>query len=374
MLERASLVRLARVEALRSVVTTIARFLFCFATLPALGATNASPRLPRDRLLLFHDGAGNVRDVRSVADWQQRRAEIVRGFQQIAGVLPGEERRCPLDVRVEEETDCGEYVRRRLTYQSEPGSRVPAYLLIPKPALAGSNAFGVLCLHQTHAAGQKVVVGLGESPDDAYAVELARRGYVCLAPPYPLLANYQPDLKALGWASGTLKAVWDNQRALDLLEAFPFVQRGRFAAIGHSLGGHNAIFTAVFDERIKVVITSCAFDSFLDYMDGNITGWTQERYLPRLEGYKKRVSEIPFDFHELVAALAPRALFASAPRGDTNFKWRSVDAIAAAARLVFQLYEEPERLRIEHPDCGHRFPPELRQMAYQFIDTQLGVR
>ena len=33
--------------------------------------------------------------------------------------------------------------------------------------------------------------------------ELAERGYVTLAPNYPLLAKYQPDLKALGWQSGT---------------------------------------------------------------------------------------------------------------------------------------------------------------------------
>ena len=33
---------------------------------------------------------------------------------------------------------------------------------------------------------------------------------------YLVLARYQPDLKVLGWQSGTLKAVWDNIRGLDL--------------------------------------------------------------------------------------------------------------------------------------------------------------
>src|SRR2546430_7140022 len=37
------------------------------------------------------------------------------------------------------------------------------------------------------------------------------RSYVTLAPNYPLLAKYQPDLKKLGWEGGTLKAVWDNK-------------------------------------------------------------------------------------------------------------------------------------------------------------------
>src|SRR5205807_3270171 len=140
-----------------------------------------------------------------------------------------------------------------------------------------------------------------------------------------LMANYQPDLKALGYRSGTMKAIWDNIRALDLLESLAFVKRQRFGALGHSLGGHNAIFTAVFDPRIAVVVSSCGFDSFQDYMDGDIKGWTSERYMPRLLEYRARLAEIPFDFYELIGALAPRLVFISAPRGDTNFKWRSVD-------------------------------------------------
>ena len=54
------------------------------------------------------------------------------------------------------------------------------------------------------------VVGLGGKPNRQYASELAERGYVTLAPNYPRLAKYQPDLKALGWESGTLKAVWPS--------------------------------------------------------------------------------------------------------------------------------------------------------------------
>ena len=46
----------------------------------------------------------------------------------VMGPLPGGEKRCPLDVQVEQETDCGSYVRRSITYAAEPGSRVPAYL------------------------------------------------------------------------------------------------------------------------------------------------------------------------------------------------------------------------------------------------------
>jgi len=136
------------------------------------------------------------------------------------------------------------------------------------------------------------------------------------------MANYQPDLKALGYRSGTMKAIRDNIRGLDYLESLPYVRRGKFGAIGHSLGGHNAIYTAVFDERIKVVVSSCGFDSFVDYMDGNIKGWTSERYMPKLLEYQDSLEKVPFDFHELIGTLAPRPVFINAPLGDTNFKWR----------------------------------------------------
>ncbi|MDW8310007.1 MAG: prolyl oligopeptidase family serine peptidase, partial [Verrucomicrobiales bacterium] len=302
-------------------------------------AASAPPeRLPPTNLLVFHDRHGAVRPVKSRRDWQRRRAEILRGFEQIAGALPGREKRCALDVRVEEVTDCGRYERRRITYQSEPGCRVPAWLLIPKAALESRKKFpAVLCLPPTDGQfGARVSVEPLRPHYRAYAHDLAERGFVTFAPAYPLLAEYQPDLRALGWPSGTLKAVWDNLRALDLLDAQPFVARGRYGAIGHSLGGHNAIFTALHEPRLRVLVSSCGFDSFLHYYDGKPDlwqperGWCQTRYMPRLADYRGRLEEIPFDFHELLGALAPRPVFVSAPLRDDNFRAASAAEVVRA--------------------------------------------
>src|SRR5687767_10759598 len=89
--------------------------------------------------------AARFASVRTTKDWEKRRAEVLRAMQSIMGPLPGREKRCPLDVRVEEETDAGSYVRQLITYASEPDNRVPAYLLKPKTNARG----GVLCLHPT---------------------------------------------------------------------------------------------------------------------------------------------------------------------------------------------------------------------------------
>ena len=412
-------------------------FVWVFLAVAPLNFLLAEPglqtasRLPRTNLLVYHNRDGKVLPVKSKADWQKRRVEILRGMQSVMGELPGREKLCRLDLKVESETDCGSYVRRFVTYASEPVtggtgvspvvsgvppetverrafsdgrtstsnlnlttkfggtpnltgetpvpptkySRVPAFLLIPKVALTSKKKFpAVLALHPTDMEfGHRVLVEQLRPGYRAYANDLAERGFVVLAPAYPLMANYQPDLKALGYRSGTMKAIWDNMRGLDLLESLPFVKRGKFGALGHSLGGHNAIYTAVFDERIKVVVSSCGFDSYVDYMNGNITGWTSERYMPKLAEYRGRLQEIPFDFHEMIAALAPRVCFINAPLGDANFKWRSVDEIVCAASQIYRLYGVGNNLRVEHPNCGHDFPERERGIALDLLQKSLKI-
>jgi dienelactone hydrolase len=338
-----------------------------------------SPQLDRNYLLAYRDEAGRIAPVRTTADWLTRRASIVSAMQQIMGPLPGAAKRCPLDMQIEEDVDCGSYARMLISYASEPGGRVPAYLLVPNDALAGKRkAKAILCLHPTDSKlGHKIVVGLGGKPHRDYARELAERGYVTLAPSYPLLANYQPDLQALGYESGTMKAIWDNIRGIDLLESLPYVRVDGFGVIGHSLGGHNSVFTAVFDERIKVVVSNSGLDSLSDYYGGDPKhwqagqGWCQNRYMPKLANYSGRLPELPFDFPEIVGTLAPRACFISAPLRDSNFSWQSVDRVAAAARQIYTLYGKPDNLIVEHPDSEHDFTDAMREKAYKLFDERL---
>jgi hypothetical protein len=357
--------------------------MFFAASLPLAGAE--STRLDRHNLLEYRNAQGEIAPVRSIAEWRLRRAEIIAGMQQVMGPLPGPAKRVPLDIRTEEEKDFGAYVRRRITYQSEPGSRVPAHLFIPKEALAGGGVTlrsGVLCLMGTgghrHADTPEGPNFSGNRND---AEALVARGYVAISPPYPSLGfgarsgigiKYDPDLPALGYVSGTMKAIWDNIRALDVLETLPFVKRSGFATIGTSLGGHNSIYTAVFDERIRVIVASCGFDSYLEYAatpwePGK--GWAQNRYMPRITDFPR--DQIPFDFHEMIGALAPRAFFANAPVRDTNFKWRSAARIVATALPVYRLHGVPELIRIVHPDAAHEFPQEIREQAYAWIEQFL---
>src|SRR5262245_46969400 len=74
--------------------------LACLTSLNGIGDSNVSisdQRLARTNLLIFRDTKGAVRPVKSVRDWQKRRAEIVRNMEEVMGPLPGKDKRCPLD-------------------------------------------------------------------------------------------------------------------------------------------------------------------------------------------------------------------------------------------------------------------------------------
>jgi hypothetical protein len=126
-----------------------------------------------------------------------------------------------------------------------------------------------------------------------------------------------------------------------------------------------------------VVVSSCGFDSFSDYYGGDPAnwqperGWCQARYMPSLIDYRGRLDEIPFDFYELIGALAPRPLFVNAPLRDANFRQPSVDAILTAASAVYRLYHVPKVLQAAYPNCEHDFPPDVRNTAYRFLDKHL---
>ena len=73
------------------------------------GEPAARPRLPRDQLLVYRGPDGAPREARTTEEWGKRRAEILDGMQQVMGRLPGREKLVPLDVKVDEEVDCGGY-------------------------------------------------------------------------------------------------------------------------------------------------------------------------------------------------------------------------------------------------------------------------
>ncbi|MCS7014816.1 MAG: dienelactone hydrolase family protein [Gemmatales bacterium] len=325
----------------------------------------------RDNLLVYRDATSQLRPVQTPQDWQTRRAHILANMQKVMGHLPQHDPRLPLEIQVTEVTRTGRYVRRKISYLAEKGDRVPAYVFVPL-GIKGKVP-GVVCLHPTNRElGKGVVSGLGGLPNRAYAVELAERGFVTIAPDYVNMGEYQCDPYALGYVSATMKGIVNHRRAVDVLQSLPEVDGARIGAIGHSLGGHNSIFLAVFDERVKCVVSSCGYCSFRTYMKGDLRGWSHAGYMPLIiKQYGADPKKMPFEFTEVIAALAPRAFLTVAPTNDHNFDVNGVRECIRAAEPVYRLLGATDKLRAIYPQAGHDFPEQARQEAYQWLTHNL---
>lgn len=318
------------------------------------------------------DAAGMSRQIKTPFEMAIRRQHILDGMMAAMGPMPDPSQRVPLDMETISSEETEKYVRRRIQFHSEPNDRVPAFLLMPRGLKKKTPA--MLCLHQTTGIGKGEPAGLGGSKSLHYAHELANLGFVCLVPDYPSFGDYPYDFKTKGshFASGSMKAIWNNVRAVDLLESLPEVDADRIGCIGHSLGGHNALFTAAFDQRLKAVVTSCGFTAFHHYYGGKLAGWTSDRYMPRIrDEFGNDPNRVPFDFYEVLAAIAPRAIFVNAPMHDSNFDNDGVKKVMAAAIGVHELLGSKDKLQAVYPDSGHDFPDPVRQQAYEWLTKQL---
>ena len=324
-------------------------------------------------LTYFLDGNGQRHGIKTPEDWLNRRRHVLANLQLAMGKLPNVMSRVPLSIRnVDSEID-GNILRRNITFQSDPYDRVSAYLLTSKEVSNDDNSPAILCLQQTTPAGKDEPAGLAGKANMHYGIELARRGYVVLIPDYPTFGEHQYDFKANPeYVSVTMKAIWDNIRCIDLLQSLPYVDGNRIGVIGHSLGGHNAMFTAAFEPRLKAIVSSCGFTRF--HKD-DVPSWTGPRYMPRIATiFNNDADKVPFDFPEIVATFAPRPFLAIAATKDNDFDVSGVQDTIRMAMPVYSLFDSQENLRAIYLESPHDFPPAAREQAYQFLDKNLGRR
>ena len=341
--------------------------------------TNARSQQPG--ILTFTDAFGEVATVKHKKDWQQKRSQILKGMEEAMGPLPDIRNLPPFRLIVTDTLITENYTRLTVRFTVAEDEILPAYLYIPKNATNDRTA-AMLVLHGTGDGGKKLVDGESPLSNRAVAKELATRGYVVIAPDYPSMGELQNyDFANDRYESGTMKAIFNHIRCVDLLSSLPYVDPERIGVIGHSLGGHNAIFAGAFDQRLKVIVSSCGW-TLMDYYNigekgsqrygGRLGPWAQERYMPLLrEKFNLDASNIPFDFDEVIAALAPRHFFSNSPLKDSNFDVAGVRQGIASAREVYTFLGAAEKLHVHYPDAGHDFPADVRLAAYHLIDSVL---
>ncbi|MFO0866362.1 MAG: prolyl oligopeptidase family serine peptidase [Gemmataceae bacterium] len=351
----------------------IALLFLLLCVFPSLARAEDPPFYPdKFDLLLIKDGGKDL-PVRTAEEWKKRRAHILANMEKVMGPMPTGPK-VPLDVIVTEVVKEKSYTRKTLTYAAGKNNRVSAYLFVPTKI--DGKVPGILCLHPTSPAlGKGIPAGLGDKKDRHYALHLVDRGYITLCPDYVKSGGYKFDPYENGFASATMLGIWNHRVALDLLQSLPEVDGDKLGVIGHSLGGHNSLFLAAFDERVKATVSNCGFCSFRTYMKGNLAGWSHAGYMPRIKSiYETKPEKMPFDFTEVLAAIAPRAVLASAPLHDSNFDPEGVKECVKAAQPVFRLLGAEEKLSAVYPNAGHDFPDDARAAAYQFFDRWLKNR
>lgn len=314
-------------------------------------------------------------------DWEFYRWRIAQGMEAVMGRLPDRKSLPIPTLKYLDSEDFPRYIKYTIKYEAYENEWVPALLYIPKRKPIHGKLPAMLALHPTGPLGKTYVDGAGPETYRAYGKELAERGYIVLAPDYPSFGDLSDyDFDKDRYESGTMAAIFYNMRAVDFLREMEEIDRERIGVIGHSLGGHNAMFTAAFDERLKVIVSSCGW-TMLDYYDigekareiygGRLGPFAQKRYMPLWENFGLEGGKRPFDYHELIAMLAPRHFMSVSPVNDANFDVRGVILGIERAGQVYQFLNAPDRLHVLYPEAEHDFPLESRIEAYQFIDQAM---
>lgn len=351
---------------------------------PGTAVAGAKTELRHSDLSVYRADDGSLKPIRTPEDWAIRRQQILEGMQEATGELPSVANTADFDIRITEDVRMHDVRRLTLTIAVDETDRLPLDLYLPRSiadtvdvkqlliADSGSKIAAIVALHPTGAAGKRIVGGDGKAGRQ-YGVEMAQRGYVVIAPDYPSFGEYDKyDFAADKYVSGTMKGIVNHMRCVDFLTAMKFVDGERIGAIGHSLGGHNAIFLGVFDQRVKVIVSSCGWCPFHDYYGGKIAGWTSDRYMPLLKDkYELNPDKVPFDFYELIAALAPRTFVSVSPVEDANFDINGVKKAIPVAGSVYAMLKARSELILLTPDCDHNFPTDMRLQSYGVMDRVL---
>jgi dienelactone hydrolase len=264
-------------------------------------------------------------------------------------------------------------VRERVSYAVERGERVQAYLFLP--AAPGPQP-AVLCIHQHHRQfhlGKSEPAGLAGDPEQFYALELAARGYVTLAPDaigfeerqHAVLQGqdyerFEANKRLTEGSCLQAKMLWDLMRALDYLAARPEADPTRIGCLGHSLGGQETLFLSAVDRRVAVGVSSCGFSSYRALFDGAINH-NFAAYVPGLLRHG--------DVDRVLGLVAPRPFLALAGKDDPIFPLAGVRATVRAARHAYA--GAAERLRLRVFPGGHGFSAPMREAAYAWLDRWL---
>jgi hypothetical protein len=283
--------------------------------------------------LTFADG----REVKTAAEWPQRRQEILDAWHTLLGPWPSLLERPKLErlEAVKRET----FTQHRIAVDVAPGMMLAGYLLVPE----GRRPFPAVVVP---FYDPETSIGLGKEGRD-FALQLTRRGFVTLSIGSPGGDARKPDvggakcqpLSFLGYIAANC-----HTALAQLAEVDP----ARIGIVGHSYGGKWAMFGSCLYEKFACAVWSdpgIVFDEArpsVNYWEPWYLGLDPARTRqpglitpenPRTGAYVQ-LREKGRDLHELHALMAPRPFLVSGGSEDFPARWIPLHHSLAVNRLL----------------------------------------
>ena len=312
--------------------------------------------------LKFADG----REVKTGADWSQRRAEIRKHWFEVMGAWP------PLikepRLAILEKTSRDNFMQCRIEVEIAPGRMSKGYLLIP----AGQPKFPAVFVPYYDP---ETSVGLQKELRD-FAYQLAKRGFVTMAIGSPGGDARKPEIGDAQCQPLSYLAYIATNCAQALAD-LPEVDAKRIGVVGHSYGGKWAMFASCLSEIFACAAWSdpgVVFDEkrpSVNYWDPWYLGMQPgpprppglpDESHPRTGAYRVLVEQ-GMDLTELHALMAPRPFLVSGGAEDTAARWPALNHAIAVNRLLGFENRVGMSGRPKHDPT-----PESNEQIYRFFE------
>jgi len=300
---------------------------------------------------------------KNLPEWEDWREKLITELKNLFFIgMPAEP--SPLKPLYLSQTDGETYIQHKVAYQSQPGVLAPAYLLIPKGERKPRPA--VLCVHGHVPRGKEGVVTQQYSVGMPYAAELAKRGFVTLAPDNAGMGERSRGegsdcellwrrLNYLG-KDVTGYRVYDLVRGLDFLLGLDEVDNERVGCVGLSLGCWLSIVLSALDK--KAAVLSGYFTTFAQ------TSWQGHCICHHPFGIGK-ICEMP----DIASLIAPRPIFVEFGADDLS---RPVQPAFSMTQKVYELLGVPENIQLDIFDGEHLFNGKKSLLWLENILNQEG--
>ena len=322
------------------------------------------PDLILPDVLVGYDGSL----VKSPGDWEyKRRPELVAKFaDQVYGQVPKDFDRIAYQVEVQPDHPHSAYSRLKEVAIdiSRNGKTQTMHLKLYLPKDAG-RPIPVFVLI-SHRDVEKVTADV-ENP--FFPVEqIVSRGYAAaifdvefVSPDAPdrytvgILDQLYPEQKTMSNGMKGLSAwAWGAMRVMDYLEKDPEVDASKAAVIGHSRGGKAALWTGANDTRWAITVSNesgCGGAALSKRMIGETvdrinTGfpyWFSDNF----KNYNDKEEQLPLDQHQLIASIAPRAVYVGSSKDDT---WADPKGEFLSLKIGTRVYSEIYGLDLDFPE------------------------